>query len=183
MPATTAAPDLAELFARYGSDKEGSNGHSYASTYQRLLEPMRESVRDVLELGVLGGASLRAWRDFFPHARIIGLDNNPELVQWSAVRITVAGADVTDGAQLNAVLGDRMFDLIVDDASHWDTDQIKSWELLWHRVRPGGVYVVEDIAWRSQQYRLEGLGAEIIDLTDQRPRFDNVLAVFRKEVC
>ena len=48
-----------------------------------------------IEIGVLNGGSLFMWRDYFgPHARIIGIDLNPEIkvgkdgfeIYWQPVR-------------------------------------------------------------------------------------------------
>src|SRR5215831_13779827 len=103
-------PDLAQLFHQYGSDKD-RNG--YAPCYAALLTPRRESIRSVLEIGIgtmiegvpasmrgyaLGhyspGGSLRAWRDFFPHADVVGVDIQPD-TQFSDDRITTHLADST----------------------------------------------------------------------------------------
>ena len=70
---------LAELFRKHGSDKEadsGTAGHCYAAVYERLLAGKRLSVTQVLEIGVFGGGSLRAWRDWFPNAEVHGIDIN-----------------------------------------------------------------------------------------------------------
>lgn len=37
------------------------------------------------------------------------------------------------------------FDIIIDDGSHWPQHQIISFETLWKAVKPGGMYIVEDI--------------------------------------
>ncbi len=169
---------LSDLFRLHGSDKDADGGHSYGPTYESVMAPRRETVRDVLELGVLGGASLRAWRDYFPHARVIGLDNDPLKTTIAEERLTTAQADAIDPAQLAAALGARSFDLIVDDASHWEHDQLKSFELLRWRLRPGGVYVVEDIQCNESHDKFTALGFEVIDLRSVRGRVDDVLAVY-----
>ena len=79
--------DLATLFASHGSDKD-RNG--YSSLYNALFLPLKESPVTLLEIGVgttlpgnssmkgympdsyKPGASLRAWRDFFPNGEIHG---------------------------------------------------------------------------------------------------------------
>src|SRR3990167_9878462 len=68
---------LKQLLNFYGSDKE--HRHGYAKAYEEMLGPMRESARYVVELGVLEGASLRAWRDWFTQAKIIGVDVEPAI--------------------------------------------------------------------------------------------------------
>jgi hypothetical protein len=43
-------PTLPELFDHYGSDK--NRAHAYGPVYQKLLEPVRDTVTGVLEIGV-----------------------------------------------------------------------------------------------------------------------------------
>ena len=69
---------LVELGQRHGSDKLA---HGYLEHYDRHFGPLRESAARVLEIGVggyrgpaRGGASLRMWADYFPSARVVGLD-------------------------------------------------------------------------------------------------------------
>ena len=37
------------------------------------------------------------------------------------------------------------FDIVVDDASHWDVHQLATLENLFPLVKPGGFYVIEDV--------------------------------------
>ncbi len=62
-------PLIGGLFTAHGSDKQTLG--KYGRLYDALLAPIRDTAAWVLELGVLGGASLRAWRDYFPHGRIV----------------------------------------------------------------------------------------------------------------
>lgn len=173
-------PKLSELFARYGSDKhlgDPKAGHSYGPFYDDLLADRRRNVTSVLELGVLNGASLRAWRDFFEGALVFGIDNGRDpYEEWL---ISCRRADAISAAQLAEALGDRTFDLIVDDASHWESHQLQSFEILRPRLRPRGLYVVEDIQHESTANKFRDLGFEIEDLRGLRMRHDDLLAVFR----
>ena len=75
-------PTLDELAWTYRTDKS-SGWHNYMVHYERHLRHLRESRFTFLELGVgpdgaTKGASLFAWRDFFPNARIVGVDIRPD---------------------------------------------------------------------------------------------------------
>lgn len=167
---------LGELFTRYGSDK--NSAHSYGPFYEELLEPIREKVTSVLEVGIASGASLRAWRDWFPNALIVGLDHHADL--FAEPRIECVRANSLVREQVDAVLGDRTFDLIVDDGGHWLEEQLPTWENLFHRVRPGGWYVVEDLQSDGAVEKFRELGAEIFDRRSVQCRGDDILALFRK---
>ena len=171
------SPTLTELFRRHGSDKDHEQGHSYGQVYDRLLAPVRDTVTRVLEIGVLGGASLRAWRDYFPHALVFGVDTHtPPFEEW---QVSARRADATKAEDLDAALGGRAWDLCVDDGSHWEHDQLKTFELLRPKLKPDGIYVVEDIQCLSSHDKFRALGFEVFDLRAEKNRFDDVIAVYR----
>ena len=43
-----------------------------------------------------------------------------------------------------------MFDIIIDDGSHWDECQQKTLQNLWKFVKPGGFYIIEDVTTTSR---------------------------------
>ena len=152
--------NLVQLFAKYGTDKL-SNG--YAPLYHTLLYGQREQIRSMLEVGVgtmipgahssmMGyaqdgyapGGSLRAWRDYLPNAVITGIDVQQD-TQVTEDRIETFLCDSTDTYAVDNAFGNRTFDFIIDDGSHIDTNQIRTLQNLYRRVKPGGLYVIEDI--------------------------------------
>ena len=155
--------DLATLFAAYMSDKD-RNG--YSSLYAALFLPLRQSPVSLLEVGIgtmipgaassmkhympdsyRPGASLRAWRDFFPSGSIHGMDVQPDCM-FSEPRITTHLCNSTDSASCQAwteANPDLAFDVIVDDGSHWDEHQLATLRHLFPLVKPGGFYVIEDV--------------------------------------
>ena len=155
--------DLAELMNHYGTDKD-VNG--YCQLYHTLFDGLRKEPLTILEVGIgtliaeapssmLGyaarhykpGGSLRAWRDYFPNARVIGIDTQPD-TQFSEERIETYLCDSRD-VQAVAALIDQigvMPDVIIDDGSHLDTDQLATAKALYPHLLPqDGVYVIEDI--------------------------------------
>lgn len=132
---------LGDILTRHGSDKDIF--HRYGPVYDSLF-PDREAVRLVLEIGVDGGRSLRAWREAFPNARIVGLDirGYPNSLDG---RIECHKGDQASPADLLRAAAGRRFDLIVDDASHRLADQLLSLFVLWPYLAPGGYYVIEDV--------------------------------------
>ena len=94
--------------------------------------------------GYAPGGSLRAWRDYFPTGQIVGVDVQPD-TQFTEDRITTHLADSSKKEELDAVLKDETFDIIIDDGLHWDETQMQTLRNLWDRVRPGGYYIIEDI--------------------------------------
>ena len=95
------------------------------------------------------GASLRSWRRYFPHARVIGLDVDADAVgrarQTEGVEAYVANA--SSAASLAAVLpADLALDLIIDDGDHRWAAQQATLLHMWRYLRPGGYYFIEDVS-------------------------------------
>lgn len=144
---------LEDLFTKYGTDK-GIWG--YTPAYEKHLEPMITSARNILEIGICGfrdipnnrvGASLYAWRDYFPNAMIHGIDNDGRFI-FEDERIKTQQADAYNATQLAKSLIKfgvaTGFDFICDDAVHDPVPQLYLLRSLWPLVKKGGVYAIEE---------------------------------------
>ena len=141
-------PEIETLDAiglRHGTDKS-SKGHGYLDFYARFLEPWRQSPVRVMEIGVFNGASVRMWRDYFPKGQIIGVDIDPRTQAYAGERIEIHWGDQGDPAAL-AQLALRLgpLDVIIDDGSHIWPHQIQTLQALLPCLRPGGLYILEDL--------------------------------------
>jgi len=191
--------ELDELMNKYGSDK-ARNG--YVPMYHSFLKHLRDRPVELLEIGIgtmipgvpssmvgyslpgyAPGGSLRAWRDYFPNGMITGIDVQPD-TQFVEDRIQTCLADSSSKDQLERVLGNRIFDVIIDDGLHYDETQVKTMENLWPRVRPGGYYIIEDITeWSRIPTQFRSRIAQIVGsdgfffLTEKK----NVLIASRKQ--
>lgn len=161
---------LTELANYYGSDK-GTIGpsatwsaHNYTDVYEAYLEGYRQSPLAVLEIGLgvtgdrwktnivqgrnaQGGASLRMWYDYFPQAKIYGIDIN-EGAYLNNDRIMTFVADqgrVDDLEAFTAATGDVAFDVIVDDGSHRPDHQQVALSYFFPKLKAGGLYFIEDL--------------------------------------
>lgn len=143
-------PGLDELATRHGCDKFGL--HQHTRHYERHFGPLRDHRLTVLEIGVggygvtdAGGGSLRMWRTYFPRARVYGLD------MWDksaldGCRVTTLRADQSDPRALaDATDGIDGFDIIIDDGSHVSEHVLTTFHALFPKLRPGGIYAVEDV--------------------------------------
>src|SRR5690606_32935288 len=62
------------------------------------------------------------------------------------------------------------FDLVIDDGSHKNAHMLKSLEMIFPHLKPGGLYVVEDIHtsyWDSYGGKLRG-GGTFMEVTKER---------------
>jgi len=84
------------------------------------------------------------WRDYFPNARIVGIDLHAKGV--AAPRISFEQGDQADPNFLKHIADVYgPFDLVIDDGSHIGRHIRASFEVLWDAVTPGGFYVIEDL--------------------------------------
>ena len=63
---------LEEISNNSKTDKNTT--HSYLPLYQKLLINKKETAKNVLEVGICNGGSIKLWNDFFTNATIYGLD-------------------------------------------------------------------------------------------------------------
>ncbi|MFI1913933.1 class I SAM-dependent methyltransferase [Nocardia sp. NPDC020380] len=144
-------PDLNDLSVRYGSDKWGML-HWFTPHYEQHLAQLRDEPVRVLEIGIGGykdpadgGASLRMWKAFFPRGIVTGLDIFPKH-GLDETRLRTVQGDQNDPAFLESLAAKYgPFDVIIDDGSHINEHVITSFQTLFRHVRPGGVYVIEDL--------------------------------------
>jgi hypothetical protein len=143
--------DLTRLGRWYGTNK-ASNKQLYTPLYDRHLGPLRRRPLRLLEIGIggyaggsqSGGASLRMWRTWMPKSQIVGIDL--ELRDFGEPRISTFAGSQTDGEFLRRVEATAgPFDVVIDDGSHVSADVLYTFDVLWPRLRPGGVYVIEDL--------------------------------------
>ncbi|MGH7041069.1 MAG: hypothetical protein ACREFY_02920 [Acetobacteraceae bacterium] len=128
-----------------GSDKH--YWHRFSAFYRRHFETLGP-VAKVMEFGVLDGASIRWLRRLFPDADIVGVDCIPVQPDWpDGPGIRYLRADQGDRAGLEMVLGalGGGFDLVIEDGSHIPQHQAACLAVVFPMVRPGGLYVLEDL--------------------------------------
>jgi len=150
-------PELGRLcMTDKGDDAHTFHGESYLDIYARYFEPMRQREDlSLLEIGVRYGHSLKMWKAYFPHARVRGIDIDPDCTQYEEDRLHVAIGSQDDPEFLKACFPDiPEFDIIIDDGSHVNHMTLTSFATLFpHRLRSGGIYVMEDL--RNSYLRIQ----------------------------
>jgi SAM-dependent methyltransferase len=160
---------LADIADRHGCDKGRRgpsatwNANNYVDIYEAYFQHRRNEPINLLEIGLgvtganwdakivhgrnTGGASMKMWRDYFPSAKITGVDINPASF-LDDDRITTYTVDQGNQESLSDFLErhpDPHFDIIIDDGSHRADHQQISLETLFPSLNPGGLYFIEDL--------------------------------------
>ena len=163
--------NLTDLADRYGSDK-GSLKHRYTELYHLLFHPYRDLPINFLEMGLLIGGpehgnsadretkdlpSIRMWLEYFTKARITGLDVS-DFSWFSHERFNFVRCDMDDRANIaGARAGMDDLDIVIDDASHASHHQQNAFLELFPKVKPGGMYIIEDLRWQPKPYEKPGI--------------------------
>ena len=129
---------------RLGTDKSRLR-QDYLRQYERMMTGFRDRPITLLEIGIDQGASLRTWEIYFPKASIIGVDIVPNTRRFARKNVTIEIGSQFDGEFLASLAQKYTPDIIIDDGSHISEHQIFSFERLFHGLKRGGLYVVEDI--------------------------------------
>lgn len=141
--------DLVSIAKKYRTDKWGA--HRYARHYDRHLRALRHREVNVLEIGVggydnsrTGGASLRMWKEYFPHGNIFAIDiYDKSKVQEPRIKIFRGSQEDDDFLKKVAGKIGRL-DVIIDDGSHMNPHVVSSFRTLFPLLADDGIYVVED---------------------------------------
>lgn len=153
--------------------------HKYAPVYHALFQHLRKEPISILEVGVDEGLSIDVWAEFFPKARIHGLDiflkNEAVAKAQKNDRVTLQKVDQSNIHSLNTVAG--AYDIIIDDGSHVWEDQMITYTTLRRLLRGAGHYVVEDVQ-PENIYKFQQLGTGLVfDLRDESWIPDDIMWV------
>jgi hypothetical protein len=140
---------LKELSKKFQSQKEESIS---IEIYEDFFKKRKNEKLKLFEIGIgglsdpnKGGSSLKIWEEYFPNATIYSLDLYKKNIE-STDRLKVYQGSQIDKKILDLIHKDSGdFDYIIDDGSHINQHQIKTFKLLFNKLKSGGLYFIEDI--------------------------------------
>jgi hypothetical protein len=148
-------PTIHQLGVKHNTDK--TTEHVYDAMYDFWLAPLRCKPVKVLEIGLgcnMGygpGHSYHMWLDYFPFVELHFLEYDASCVATHQSRLTGATIHVGDQTDINVLkkllrTSGGNFDVIIDDGAHtWDEQHIATEYLYVQGVKPGGLFVMEDL--------------------------------------
>jgi SAM-dependent methyltransferase len=119
----------------------------YFPVYERHFQDFVYKPVTFIEIGCGQGGSLLMWKRYFgPHARIIGIDINPECKKFEEDQIEVRIGSQQDEQFLQGVINEfGTPDIVLDDGSHVMSHMVASFQFFYPRMAKNGVYLVEDL--------------------------------------
>jgi len=185
---------MCRVMTKYGSDKGRLN--YYTPIYSALFKDRCDEHLRIFELGLgsnnaevpsnMGpygapGASLRGWRELFPHALVYGADIDRGIL-FQEDRIKTFYCNQLDQTSIRDLWSDpglqEGVDILIEDGLHTFEANISFLEGSLRHLRPGGIYVTEDImlsdveAWYD---RLESVYSK------QYPTYEFAFAVIARD--
>ncbi len=176
----------------HGSDK--FSVHSYGEVYEEILAPYRTTAKNILEIGIFRGDSIRLWESYFtgkvygidcdikPHGGIADLQ---PMIDEGTHRIFILDATNESEVQYSRYfMGYPTFDVIIEDAGHDINQQLQLYKVWKKYLSPNGVYVIEDIQdiFASREL-LENIDPEksvtILDRRHIRERYDDTMVIIQ----
>ncbi|UNE35691.1 class I SAM-dependent methyltransferase [Vermiphilus pyriformis] len=141
--------NLNQLGVKYNTDKSSIH-HNYLDIYERYLNHLKDQPITFLEIGFLQGSSARMWDEYFSNGKLHFMDYDPGIYNYAhglSDRSTLHIVDQGKRTDLENFIKktDTQFDVILDDGGHRMEQQILSFEMLFPRIKPGGMYIVEDL--------------------------------------
>ena len=119
----------------------------YFPIYERHFRDFVYKPVTFIEIGCGLGGSLPMWKRYFgPHARIIGIDINPECKNFEEDQIEVYIGQQQDCQFLQSLIDEvGTPDIVLDDGSHVMSHVMASFQFLYPRMLKNGIYMVEDL--------------------------------------
>jgi hypothetical protein len=143
-------PSFTEILIASGSDK--FHRHHYERYYENWLRTFRHKPQTkILEIGAEAGRSLKVWSDYFSYPeKIMGLaygeaSDGVEESSSNLKAVSVYRGDQSKKETMDYLISKGPWDIIIDDGSHVPSHMIFSLFSLWNSVKPGGLYIIEDL--------------------------------------
>ena len=138
---------LIDICNRLRLETDKYTHHAYCDAfYEDALSQYRDQEIQLLEIGISRGASMSLWAEYFTNAKIMGVDIAPN-EQWAQYISPYDNVTVSVGnaytAQRAAALPDA--DIIIDDGPHDLHTQISAINFYLPKVKPGGIFIIEDV--------------------------------------
>ena len=141
---------LEEIVDNTKTDKNTT--HSYLPLYQKLLISKKETAKNILEVGIFNGGSIKLWSDFFTNANIYGLDIMNIQDVWEGIKNkekiilhTSKDAYNEDFFIANFLYKNIKCDFMLDDGPH-SLESMKQFIKLYSQIMTeDGILIIEDV--------------------------------------
>lgn len=185
---------LVEIVDNNHTDK--NTVHSYLELYETLLRPKKTTAKNVLEVGIDRGGSIRLWADYFINARVFGVDIMPSYKVWEKIKhdnriVLYTNSNAYDWTFVKTNFIDKniQFDFILDDGPHTLESMIQFIHLYSPLLTDKGILIIEDVQkWEwidilhNQVSIILRPYVKCYDLRRNKGRYDDIVFTINKSI-
>lgn len=161
--------------------------HSYIEVYESILRPYRYTAKNILEIGLMSGESLKMWSEYFS-GTVYGMDCSVTPIDGladlrPAIRegYNIKIGDASNPADIHKYFYGMKFDVVIEDCNHDLEQQLQVYATLKPYMAEGSIYIVEDIQdIDSTAVFFKVIGGQIIDRRKEKNRYDDVMVIIRQ---
>ena len=168
--------------------------HSYLELYETLLCNKKETAKNVLEVGIHKGGSIKLWKDYFTQATVRGIELYGDEFFIDEVRSTnrivlYTHTNAYDEGFFASEFVNKgvKFDFMLDDGPHTLESQMRFIALYSQVMADDGILMVEDVqdwSWidhlKSQVPENLKQYIQVYDLRANKDRYDDIVFVINK---
>lgn len=183
------------LLSLYNKHKKGDwpdkgSVHSYIEVYEEILAPYRHTAKNILEIGLMSGESLRVFTEYFDgvvfgmDCTVTPFDGLANLTQTIMDGYNVVIGDATDPVHVENYFKTEKFDVVIEDANHNLAQQLQIYKTLKPYLNKGAIYIIEDIQdIHATREVFENIDPEkevtILDRRHIKGRYDDCLVILK----
>lgn len=166
--------------------------HSYLPLYENLLMGKRDSARNVLEVGIYQGGSIKLWSDYFSNATVHAVDIMDDGNVWEAIKhkeriVLYTSSDAYCTEFFTANFLNLKFDVLLDDGPH-TLESMKSFIRLYSQIMADdAILIIEDVQSWDWIELLKNEVPEnlkhfikVYDLRPNKKRYDDIVFTINK---
>lgn len=181
---------LKEIILKEALNTDKNTDHSYVDQfYDREFIKYRTKSITLVEIGVFHGESIKLWNKYFTNCTIYAVDQkiyNEEFKKY-----------INEHPNINYVIGNAYtkavaniipnFDILIDDGYHSLLSQLQLLEFYLPKLKPGGVFIIEDVLVPQYLTILENhidkkaYDVEKINLIPIKRRSDDLMLIVRRK--
>ena len=152
-----ALPVASPLEAYFDGVTEGPGvwkWRHYFEIYHRHLRRFVGTSPVVVEVGVYSGGSMPMWHSYFgPGTHVHGIDIEPACRSYASPTTTIHIGDQADPVFWKGFIREvPQVDVLIDDGGHLPEQQMATVEAILPHLRPGGVYICEDVTGTDNRF-------------------------------
>ena len=167
--------------------------HYYLDLYEKLLCNKKETAKNVLEIGIDRGGSIKLWSDYFINATVYGIDTMhinsvwDEIIKDKIILYTLTNAYDEEFVKGQFFDKNIKFDFLLDDGPH-NIECMQEFIRLYSQIMADdGILIIEDVQDWSWIETLTNAVPEhlkefvkVYDLRFYRNQYDNIVFTIDK---